>query len=60
MPPDCEALLEHLKREGRLSLEAALLLISAATELFKREANVVRLDDPVTSMYIFDFTFFYI
>ena len=52
MPPDSAALLSHLMREGRLLVDDALALILAATDLFKREANVVRLEDPVTSMMI--------
>lgn len=46
--PDLPMLREHLKREGRLTNEAIMLLISQVTDLMTSEPNVVRIHDPVT------------
>eukprot|EP00397_Hematodinium_sp_SG-2012_P015626 GEMP01015918.1.p1 GENE.GEMP01015918.1~~GEMP01015918.1.p1 ORF type:complete len:567 (+),score=104.87 GEMP01015918.1:511-2211(+) len=43
-----EALRKHLRREGKLSQEALLELISRATEILHTEPNIVKLKDPIT------------
>ena len=39
--------MSHLRREGRLSIEAALYLVNTAKEIFRKEPNVLDLSAPV-------------
>merc|ERR1719411_545898 len=45
---DLEVLGEHLNREGRLNLDDAFYLVSETTKLYKKEPNLLVLDDPIT------------
>lgn len=44
--PACSVLKNHLFREGRLSTECALELVSRATAVFQAEPNVLRVKPP--------------
>eukprot|EP00842_Homolaphlyctis_polyrhiza_P006030 jgi/Hompol1/6428/HPOL_002893-RA len=46
--PDIEFLKAHFVREGRLTNEQALFIIKKATEILKKEPNVLDLDAPLT------------
>ncbi|KAL2916872.1 3',5'-cyclic-nucleotide phosphodiesterase (PDEase) (3':5'-CNP) [Polyrhizophydium stewartii] len=46
--PDMDFLKAHFIREGRLTTEQALFIIKKATELLKKEPNVLDLDAPLT------------
>jgi len=46
--PNHEILREHLRKEGRLTNEAALKIINQGTEIFSKEENVVKVSDPIT------------
>ena len=46
--PNLAALKEHLSREGRLTLEAALSIVSQASALLRAEPNMVELKYPIT------------
>ena len=46
--PDCGVLVEHLKREGRISNADVLRIVAKVTEIMNREPNLVRMEDPVT------------
>ena len=43
-----DALTKHLHAEGRLSMDDALSLISETANLFKKEPNLLVLQDPIT------------
>src|SRR5690606_12122145 len=43
-----EALGEHLNKEGRLRMEDAIWIVKTASEIFKKEPNLIRLSDPLT------------
>lgn len=45
-----EGLRDHLKKEGRLALDAALELINRTTEQLKTEKNVLYRNPPLTCM----------
>lgn len=38
----------HLRKEGRLLTEDIIYLVSKASEIFRREPNLLALDDPIT------------
>uniref|UniRef100_A0A6A7G8P4 Serine/threonine-protein phosphatase n=1 Tax=Hirondellea gigas TaxID=1518452 RepID=A0A6A7G8P4_9CRUS len=46
--PNTEALLKHFKVEGRLKLVDAVAIVRSASQLFKREPNMLKLYDPIT------------
>ncbi|KAJ3282224.1 3',5'-cyclic-nucleotide phosphodiesterase (PDEase) (3':5'-CNP) [Borealophlyctis nickersoniae] len=46
--PDVEFLKNHFSKEGRLTEEQALLIISKGTELLKKEPNLLEIDAPIT------------
>ncbi|KAK7059729.1 Serine/threonine-protein phosphatase [Favolaschia claudopus] len=46
--PDIAFLKNHFYREGRLSEEQALWILSTATEILRRESNVLSVDAPIT------------
>lgn len=46
--PDLELLKAHLSIEGALMQEALLELIKRASELFAKEPNMLKLNDPIT------------
>ncbi|CAJ1454410.1 unnamed protein product [Effrenium voratum] len=46
--PNISALMEHLILEGALSQELLLDIISKASDLFKDEPNLLKLNDPIT------------
>eukprot|EP00440_Ansanella_granifera_P037337 gb/GFBE01040509.1/.p1 GENE.gb/GFBE01040509.1/~~gb/GFBE01040509.1/.p1 ORF type:complete len:558 (+),score=126.35 gb/GFBE01040509.1/:1-1674(+) len=46
--PDIDFLFEHLSLEGALSQELLLEVISKASDLFKDEPNLLKLNDPIT------------
>ncbi|KAG6816351.1 3',5'-cyclic-nucleotide phosphodiesterase (PDEase) (3':5'-CNP) [Tephrocybe sp. NHM501043] len=46
--PDIAFLKNHFYREGRLSEEQALWILETATEVLKKEANVLQVDAPIT------------
>ncbi|CAG9323158.1 unnamed protein product [Blepharisma stoltei] len=47
-PPDWIVLRDHLQGEGRISKQDCLLLIRQASDVFRRERNLLELKDPVT------------
>ncbi|KAG5463719.1 MAG: hypothetical protein BJ554DRAFT_4152 [Olpidium bornovanus] len=46
--PDVAFLKQHLYREGRLTEEQALFILTTATEILKQEPNLLEVDSPVT------------
>eukprot|EP00441_Pelagodinium_beii_P041903 CAMPEP_0197632972 /NCGR_PEP_ID=MMETSP1338-20131121/9462_1 /TAXON_ID=43686 ORGANISM="Pelagodinium beii, Strain RCC1491" /NCGR_SAMPLE_ID=MMETSP1338 /ASSEMBLY_ACC=CAM_ASM_000754 /LENGTH=557 /DNA_ID=CAMNT_0043204551 /DNA_START=72 /DNA_END=1742 /DNA_ORIENTATION=+ len=46
--PDIDNLFEHLTLEGALAQELLLEIISKASDLFKDEPNLLKLNDPIT------------
>ena len=46
--PNWRALKDHLSKEGNLSKADAMRLVGKATEIFRREANMIAIEDPVT------------
>jgi len=49
--PDISFLKNHFYREGRLTEEQALWIIEMATDLLRREPNVLTVDAPITGAY---------
>lgn len=41
-------LLDHLKAEGRLAMDDAVSIVRKAGALFKKESNLLKLQDPIT------------
>lgn len=48
MLPDLQLLKDHLLREGRLSIDAGMQLISQASAIYKAEPNILELRYPIT------------
>ncbi|TPX62007.1 hypothetical protein SpCBS45565_g07113 [Spizellomyces sp. 'palustris'] len=46
--PDIDFLKNHFIREGRLTEEQALSILTQGTELLKKEANLLEVDAPIT------------
>lgn len=46
--PDIAFLKNHFYREGRLSEEQALWILETATEVLRKEGNVLQVDAPIT------------
>jgi serine/threonine-protein phosphatase 2B catalytic subunit len=46
--PNLAFLKQHFYREGRLTEEQALFIISRATEILKSEPNLLEMDAPIT------------
>eukprot|EP00931_Biecheleriopsis_adriatica_P122834 TRINITY_DN97876_c0_g1_i1.p1 TRINITY_DN97876_c0_g1~~TRINITY_DN97876_c0_g1_i1.p1 ORF type:complete len:556 (+),score=147.13 TRINITY_DN97876_c0_g1_i1:101-1768(+) len=46
--PDLDLLFEHLTLEGALSQELLLEVIKKASDIFKEEPNLLKLQDPIT------------
>lgn len=46
--PDIAFLKNHFYREGRLSEEQALWILETATQLLRKESNVLQVDAPIT------------
>ncbi|RDB30394.1 Serine/threonine-protein phosphatase 2B catalytic subunit A1 [Hypsizygus marmoreus] len=46
--PDVAFLKNHFYREGRLSEEQALWILETATEVLRKESNVLQVDAPIT------------
>lgn len=46
--PNWRVLKDHFSKEGNLQKQDALKIITKATEIFRREQNMVSLEDPVT------------
>lgn len=46
--PNLQVLKEHLLKEGRLTYDAAMQLISQATALIRAEPNMLELKYPIT------------
>ena len=49
--PDIAFLKNHFYREGRLTEEQAIWIIDRATELLRREPNVLNVDAPITGTF---------
>mmetsp|Transcript_18218 Transcript_18218/g.18201 ORF Transcript_18218/g.18201 Transcript_18218/m.18201 type:complete len:229 (+) Transcript_18218:6-692(+) len=47
-PPDWIVLRDHLQGEGRIAKQDCLLLIRQASDVFRRERNLLELKDPVS------------
>lgn len=56
--PDIAFLKNHFYREGRLTHDQVIYIITTATEILKQEPNVLEVEAPITG--IFCFYFFYI
>lgn len=50
--PDVAFLKNHFYREGRVSEEQALWILETATDLLKKEPNVLQVDAPITGAYL--------
>jgi serine/threonine-protein phosphatase 2B catalytic subunit len=50
--PDVAFLKNHFYREGRVSEEQALWILETATDLLKKEPNVLQVDAPITGTYL--------
>ena len=46
--PDVDKLKDHLFAEGRLKKDDAVKIIKLATELFRKEPNLLEVPQPVT------------
>ena len=46
--PAWQTLRSHLQQEGRITKPDALILLSDASALFKKETNLLYMEDPVT------------
>lgn len=46
--PDIAFLKNHFYREGRLSEDQALWILEAATDVLRKEGNVLQVDAPIT------------
>jgi serine/threonine-protein phosphatase 2B catalytic subunit len=51
--PDVAFLKNHFYREGRVSEEQALWILETATDLLKKEPNVLQVDAPITGAHPF-------
>lgn len=49
--PDIAFLKNHFIREGRISEEQALYIISKGTEILKQESNLLEVDAPITGIF---------
>ena len=49
--PDIAFLKNHFYREGRLTEDQALWIISKATEILNHEPNVLEVDAPITGKF---------
>lgn len=49
--PDIAFLKNHFYREGRISEEHALWILETATELLRKEPNVLQVDAPITGTF---------
>lgn len=49
--PDIAFLKNHFYREGRVTEEQALYILSKATAILRSEPNVLDVDAPITGMY---------
>lgn len=46
--PDWKALMEHMKKEGRIAKEHCEKILRDTYDLIKEEPNLMKLNDPVT------------
>jgi serine/threonine-protein phosphatase 2B catalytic subunit len=46
--PNWKLLSEHLLKEGRITKEDCLLIVDLATNIFRRERNLLEIEEPVT------------
>ena len=46
--PDIAFLKNHFYQEGRISEEQAMWILETATELLRKEPNVLQVDSPIT------------
>jgi serine/threonine-protein phosphatase 2B catalytic subunit len=46
--PDIEFLRQHFSREGRITEDQATKILAAATELLRKEPNVLEVEAPLT------------
>jgi len=46
--PDWKVIRDHLQKEGRIAKEDLIKLVGDANKVFKNEANLIYLEDPVT------------
>lgn len=53
MRPNVAFLRRHFHAEGRLTEEQAIWILEKARDIFGAEPNVLHLDAPITSMYLF-------
>jgi serine/threonine-protein phosphatase 2B catalytic subunit len=51
--PDVAFLKNHFYREGRVSEEQALWILETATDLLRKEPNVLQVDAPITGTCLF-------
>jgi serine/threonine-protein phosphatase 2B catalytic subunit len=49
--PDVAFLKNHFYREGRVSEEQALWILETATDVLRKEPNVLQVDAPITGAY---------
>jgi len=52
--PDVAFLKNHFYREGRLTEEQALWILEKATEVLRKEPNVLEVDAPITGQFVAD------
>ena len=51
--PNLQLLRNHFTRQGKLSTDAAIELVSRARSIFDKEPNMLTLDVPIFSIQVF-------
>ncbi len=51
--PDITNLKRHLLHEGRLNPKDAITLVQKASAIFRKEPNLLQLQDPITGMVVY-------
>lgn len=49
--PKYDLLRDHLEQEGRIEESAALRIIRMGADIFRKEANLIKVNAPITGIY---------
>jgi serine/threonine-protein phosphatase 2B catalytic subunit len=52
--PDLDFLKQHFLKEGRLTETQAAYILSKASELLRKEPNILEIDSPLTGKFLGD------
>jgi serine/threonine-protein phosphatase 2B catalytic subunit len=51
--PDLDFIKKHFYREGRISEEQALAIISKGSDILRKEGTLLEIEAPITSMFVY-------